>query len=262
MASPRRHLAGKNMEQTLYQILGVSATVNFAGLKRAYYARARECHPDLFGNSPAKTREFQMLVHAFDILSDPEKRKGYDASLMEEPLPLRKAGPLMDSEADDILEELIVGNNVPPETSLATLLADLEKTETFLRYREGRDHLMHRRYREAEACFRFIVARAPQNIIFRIHLARTLGATGRCFAALHHYQTARRIGRRRVPEQRLLRVKAEMEALRKKHHPLLHWTLSLFAEKKPVFVEDPADAMVRQLSRSMTTAMKSLPHDE
>ena len=168
----------------------------------------------------------------------------------------------MDSEADDILEELIVGNNVPPETSLATLLADLEKTETFLRYREGRDHLMHRRYREAEECFRFIVARAPQNIIFRIHLARTLGATGRCFAALHHYQVARSIGRRRVPEQRLLRVKAEMEALRKKHHPLLHWTLSLFAEKKPVFVEDPADAMVRQLSRSMTSAMKSLPHDD
>ncbi|UKI33949.1 MAG: J domain-containing protein [Lentisphaeria bacterium] len=115
------------MEQTLYQVLGVSATANFAGLKRAYYARARECHPDLFGNSPVKTREFQILVHAFDILSDPEKRKRYDASLMEEPLPLRKSGPLMDSEADDILEELIVGNNVPPETSLATLLADLEK---------------------------------------------------------------------------------------------------------------------------------------
>ena len=107
MASPRRHLAGKNIEQTLYQILGVSATVNFAGLKRAYYARARECHPDLFGNSPAKTREFQMLVHAFDILSDPEKRKRYDASLMEEPLPLRKAGPLMDSEAEvhDLLQQ-------------------------------------------------------------------------------------------------------------------------------------------------------------
>ena len=55
------------MEQTLYQVLGVSATANFAGLKRAYYARARECHPDLFGNSPVKTREFQILVHAFDI---------------------------------------------------------------------------------------------------------------------------------------------------------------------------------------------------
>ena len=49
------------MEQTLYQVLGVSATANFAGLKRAYYARARECHPDLFGNSPVKTREFQIL---------------------------------------------------------------------------------------------------------------------------------------------------------------------------------------------------------
>lgn len=171
------------MTGDLYQILGVPSTADFAAIKRAYYRRAKECHPDRFQNSPVKTREFQILVEAFDTLSDGLKRRRYDISRLDEEeqlrtRQLRKQQPVMDSEADDILEELIVGNDAPPETSLATLLADLEKTEIFMKYREGRDHLDHRRNEAAEECFRFIVARAPQNIVFRVYLARAIaGAT-------------------------------------------------------------------------------------
>lgn len=152
------------MTGDLYQILGVPSTADFAAIKRAYYRRAKECHPDRFQNSPVKTREFQILVEAFDTLSDGLKRRRYDISRLDEEeqlrtRQLRKQQPVMDSEADDILEELIVGNDAPPETSLATLLADLEKTEIFMKYREGRDHLDHRRNEAAEECFRFIVAR-------------------------------------------------------------------------------------------------------
>lgn len=130
------------MADDLYQILGVPSTADFAAIKRAYYRRAKECHPDRFQNSPAKTREFQILVEAFDTLSDGLKRRRYDISRLDEEeqlhtRQLRKQQPVMDSEADDILEELIVGNDAPPETSLATLLADLEKTEIFMKYRKG-----------------------------------------------------------------------------------------------------------------------------
>ncbi len=130
------------MTGDLYQILGVPSTADFAAIKRAYYRRAKECHPDRFQNSPVKTREFQILVEAFDTLSDGLKRRRYDISRLDEEeqlrtRQLRKQQPVMDSEADDILEELIVGNDAPPETSLATLLADLEKTEIFMKYREG-----------------------------------------------------------------------------------------------------------------------------
>ena len=172
------------MTGDLYQILGVPSTADFAAIKRAYYRRAKECHPDRFQNSPAKTREFQILVGAFDTLSDGLKRRRYDISRLDEEeqlrtRQLRKQQPVMDSEADDILEELIVGNDAPPETSLATLLADLEKTEIFMKYREGRDHLDHRRNEAAEECFRFIVARAPQNIVFRVYLARAIARSDR-----------------------------------------------------------------------------------
>jgi len=47
----------------------------FAALKKAYYRRARECHPDRFGNDPDKAEEFKAVVEAFVTLSDPEKRR-------------------------------------------------------------------------------------------------------------------------------------------------------------------------------------------
>ena len=50
------------MTGDLYQILGVPSTADFAAIKRAYYRRAKECHPDRFQNSPVKTRKFQIFV--------------------------------------------------------------------------------------------------------------------------------------------------------------------------------------------------------
>ena len=209
------------MADDLYQILGVPSTADFAAIKRAYYRRAKECHPDRFQNSPAKTREFQILVEAFDTLSDGLKRRRYDISRLDEEeqlrtRQLRKQQPVMDSEADDILEELIVGNDAPPETSLATLLADLEKTEIFMKYREGRDHLDHRRNEAAEECFRFIVARAPQNIVFRVYLARAIARSDRYWPSVYHYKLALRFGARRRPQQLLLGVRKEMDQLRRR----------------------------------------------
>ena len=63
------------MAKTYYQILNVDARAGFAELKRAYYRQAKRCHPDLFGNSPEKTREFQLLALGkhFD---DKERKSG------------------------------------------------------------------------------------------------------------------------------------------------------------------------------------------
>ena len=37
-----------------YEILGITRECEFSALKKAYYKRARECHPDRFGNAPEK----------------------------------------------------------------------------------------------------------------------------------------------------------------------------------------------------------------
>lgn len=255
------------MTGDLYQILGVPSTADFAAIKRAYYRRAKECHPDRFQNSPAKTREFQILVGAFDTLSDGLKRRRYDISRLDEEeqlrtRQLRKQQPMMDSEADDILEELIVGNDAPPETSLATLLADLEKTEIFMKYREGRDHLDHRRNEAAEECFRFIVARAPQNIVFRVYLARAIARSDRYWPSVYHYKLALRFGARRRPQQLLLGVRKEMDQLRRRLRPVWSRVRDCFVGKPAEFIPDPADEMIAQLNRSLTRAARELPSSE
>ena len=53
-----------------YEILGIARECEFAALKKAYYRRARECHPDRFGNDPGKAEEFKLVVEAFVTLSD------------------------------------------------------------------------------------------------------------------------------------------------------------------------------------------------
>ncbi|WP_294478387.1 J domain-containing protein [uncultured Victivallis sp.] len=251
------------MALTYYQILGVDSRAGFAELRRAYYRQAKRCHPDLFRNAPDKTREFQALALAFDTLSDAEKRRRYDRSLLTDTELIRRdrtrpEEPMMDSEADDILEELIVGNRTPPESSLATLLADLRKTEIFMTYREGRDHFRHNRFENAETCFAQVVAAAPQNIVFRINLARTLAARKKFGAAARHYRAAIGIGKRRVPCQRLLRVRRELEEIERRRLSLFGFFRRLFHETPAQLGPDEADLMIDELNRSLTRAARNL----
>src|SRR3990167_1581149 len=62
-----------------YDILGVSKDVSPNDLKKAYRKKALQCHPDKHGNDPEKVKLFQEISQAFQVLSDPEKRKLYDA---------------------------------------------------------------------------------------------------------------------------------------------------------------------------------------
>ena len=40
---------------THYELLDIEVNCDFSTLKKAYYAKAKQCHPDLFSNSPEKT---------------------------------------------------------------------------------------------------------------------------------------------------------------------------------------------------------------
>ena len=236
-----------------YQRLGVPRGCSFQALKQAYRTRAKECHPDRFRNSPQKTAEFQELVRAFNVLSDPGLRAAYDRTLAASETVTFVSGPEpdLDTEADDILEELIVGNDVPPESSLATLLSDLAKTEVFLTFREGKNHFAAGRWNTAEKCFRRAMEYSPQNILYRIYLARAIAARGGFWSAARQYHFALKLGSSRVPALHMPRIRREYAAMFRSHHPWLAKVRESFLPPESPFVEDEADKMARSLSRAL-----------
>ena len=65
------------MSQDLYETLGVSRDADGDAIKKAYRRLARQLHPDV-NPDPATQEKFKDVSHAYEVLSDPEKRRMYD----------------------------------------------------------------------------------------------------------------------------------------------------------------------------------------
>ena len=61
-----------------YDTLGVAKNASADEIKKAYRKLARANHPDANGGDAAAEARFKEIQGAYDVLSDPEKRKGYD----------------------------------------------------------------------------------------------------------------------------------------------------------------------------------------
>jgi curved DNA-binding protein len=61
-----------------YEILGVGRDASAQAIQRAYRKLARSYHPDV-NKDPAAEERFKEISEAYDVLSDPETRRRYDA---------------------------------------------------------------------------------------------------------------------------------------------------------------------------------------
>ena len=67
------------MADELYNVLGVKKTASQEELKKAHRSRVKKLHPDLNPGDKAAEETFKKVQAAYDVLSDEEKRRQYDA---------------------------------------------------------------------------------------------------------------------------------------------------------------------------------------
>jgi DnaJ-class molecular chaperone len=67
-------MAGKDY----YNILGISRTATDKDIKQAYRRLARQYHPDVNPGNKSAEERFKLINEAYEVISDPQKRKKYD----------------------------------------------------------------------------------------------------------------------------------------------------------------------------------------
>ena len=61
-----------------YDILGVSKTASPDEIKKAHRKLVRQYHPDVNKDNKSAEEKFKEVQEAYDVLSDPGKRRNYD----------------------------------------------------------------------------------------------------------------------------------------------------------------------------------------
>ena len=62
-----------------YEVLGVERTAPEPEIKKAFRRLARELHPDVNRHDPEAEQKFKQAAEAYEVLSDGERRRTYDA---------------------------------------------------------------------------------------------------------------------------------------------------------------------------------------
>jgi molecular chaperone DnaJ len=66
------------VKRDYYEVLGVQRGAEDTEIKKAFRGLARELHPDVNRHDPEAEEKFKEAAEAYEVLSDPERRRTYD----------------------------------------------------------------------------------------------------------------------------------------------------------------------------------------
>ncbi len=76
-------------KKDLYRVLGVNRKADSTKIKKAYRTAAKKYHPDI---SPKSEEKFKEVQHAYETLSDPNKKAVYDLEIKKKSVPHSSSG--------------------------------------------------------------------------------------------------------------------------------------------------------------------------
>jgi molecular chaperone DnaJ len=103
------------MARDYYETLGVDRGADDTAIKKAFRRLARELHPDVNAHDPDAEEKFKEAAAAYEVLSDPERRRLYD-SYGEDGLRGRGYAPDFDSfgSVSDLFSAFFGGGGFDP----------------------------------------------------------------------------------------------------------------------------------------------------
>lgn len=97
------------MTKDYYRILGVSRDASPQEIKKAYRRLALKYHPDKNPNDPEAAERFKEMNEAYEVLSDPDKRRSYDRYGTPAGHPMGEGFPDFDFGFGSLFEDLFEG---------------------------------------------------------------------------------------------------------------------------------------------------------
>ena len=67
-----------SIKKDYYEVLGINKNADDKAIKKAYRKLAKKYHPDINPGDANAEAKFKEVTEAYEILSNPEKRKLYD----------------------------------------------------------------------------------------------------------------------------------------------------------------------------------------
>lgn len=105
------------MTENYYKVLGIDENASESEIKKAYRTLSLKYHPDKNNNDPEKTKLFQKITEAYEVLGDEAKRQEYDMMRKNPFMKMASNGPMnmnMDIPLNDIFSQFFGGMPFPP----------------------------------------------------------------------------------------------------------------------------------------------------